>query len=400
MCTVSAKNSTIAILRAVYIGLSTLLFAVSYFYKAHFLVGCLICTISLCFIQIRLIFISGKDEEHQKQKCRSIGFILLFPALGMIANGIGLLFLPDYDIPILLHYGIIVILAVMLIGLSAHIFVFRKDSALAAKFLRFTDCAALSPPTALIVLMILNLSQSEDSLSIGCMTAVLFGVMSLSIAANMILTSYCGYISTRESIKIVSELMRSKKLLFFRAIVVKDGCLVAGKLLISIASLSFFMFVNTLYSVGMGVGRIIAVKMHERSIEEQLKDYRKVGGVILFSSVCYVLYSIRLFFGGKSPDFPMVIALVIALYTFIEFGVNIHQIFLSRKSKALDAKAIRALSFSSTLLCFVLTQTAIMSFAHDGDASFSNALSGVVFGGLAAMVGLYVILSVKHIPDE
>jgi len=88
----------------------------------------------------------------------------------------------------------------------------------------------------------------------------------------------------------------------------------------------------------------------------------------------------------------MQIALVIALYTFVEFGINIKETFRLRKSKNLEAKALRAISFSSTLLCFVLTQTAIMSFANEGDNSFANALSGVVFGGLAALIGLYVIL--------
>ena len=93
----------------------------------------------------------------------------------------------------------------------------------------------------------------------------------------------------------------------------------------------------------------------------------------------------------------MNIALVIALYTFVEFGINIRDAVRLHKSKELEAKALRAVSFSSTLICFVLTQTAIMSVASEGDNSFANALSGVVFGGLAALVGIYVILdSISH----
>ena len=88
----------------------------------------------------------------------------------------------------------------------------------------------------------------------------------------------------------------------------------------------------------------------------------------------------------------MYIALVIALYTFVEFGINIKESIRLHKSKALEAKALQAVSFSSTLICFVLTQTAILSFAGEGDNSFVNALSGVVFGALASLVGLYVIL--------
>jgi hypothetical protein len=58
----------------------------------------------------------------------------------------------------------------------------------------------------------------------------------------------------------------------------------------------------------------------------------------------------------------------------------------------LKVKALRAIGFASTLSCFVLTQTAIMSFSNKGDNNFANALAGVVFGGMAALIGLYVIL--------
>jgi len=343
---------------------------------------------------------SRKEEAYQKKKCKSIGFLLLIPALGMIGNGIGLIFLAHPEIPIHLSYGTIGILAVMTVGLSAHIFVFRKDSSLAARFLRFTDCAALSSPVSLIVLLALLPSSGEDTAVIGCMSAVLLGVMAFLIAVNLIVISFCDYKNTRESIKTISNLMHSKKLTISRAMLVKDSFLVAGKFLISLASLSFFMFANGLYSVGVGVGRYIAIRMHTHNREDQMKSYRMVGVVILLSSVCYVLYSIRLFFGGKTVSYPMVIALVIALYTFIEFGINVREVIRLRKSRALEAKALRMLSFSSTLLCFVLTQTAIMSFAHEGDTNFFNALSGVVFGGGAALIGLYMIITVKRQINE
>lgn len=115
------------------------------------------------------------------------------------------------------------------------------------------------------------------------------------------------------------------------------------------------------------------------------------GIIISVSSIFYILYSIRLFLGEKTAVYDMNIALIIALYTFVEFGINIKEIISLRKTRILKVKALRAISFSETLLCFVLTQTAIMSFASEGDNSFANALSGVVFGSLAMFIGLFVI---------
>lgn len=49
-------------------------------------------------------------------------------------------------------------------------------------------------------------------------------------------------------------------------------------------------------------------------------------------------------------------------------------------------------SLTSSIICLVLTQTAIMSFAYKGDASFANGLSGMTFGGCAAVIGLYIVI--------
>jgi len=47
----------------------------------------------------------------------------------------------------------------------------------------------------------------------------------------------------------------------------------------------------------------------------------------------------------------------------------------------------------------VLTQTALLSFAHVGDASILNGLSGIIFGLVAAMIGLYMIIHVYRIQN-
>lgn len=248
----------------------------------------------------------------------------------------------------------------------------------------------MSAPLSLAVTLILYLAQTDEAVILSCMSVGIFGASALLIAVNIAMVSLCGYKSTRDSIKAVCALIAHRKLVFARITMLKDGFLVAGKTAISVISLSFFMFTNALYSAGMGVARFYAVRMHAQSRARQIKSYRIVGIIISAASFCYVIYSARLFRGGKTEAYSMYVALIIALYTFVEFGINVREAFRLRKSKALEAKALRAISLSSTLLCFVLTQTAIMSFAAEGDNSFTNALAGVIFGGLAALVGVYI----------
>ena len=176
-----------------------------------------------------------------------------------------------------------------------------------------------------------------------------------------------------------------------RATLAKDAILVLGKGVIAAASLSFFMLVNALYTAGMGLARYFALKMQHQCRAVQIRSYRAVGIIICIASLCYVLYAMRLFFGGRTGDYSLYMALVIALYTFVEFGINLKETWRLRNSHQLQAKALRAIGFSGTLLCFVLTQTAIMSFAAQGDNRIPNALAGVIFGSLAAVRGLFVI---------
>lgn len=132
----------------------------------------------------------------------------------------------------------------------------------------------------------------------------------------------------------------------------------------------------------------------------KLKSFRLVGIVIFLTSLSYALYSTRLFMGYKSMDFPMMIALIIALYTFFEFGINIREAIRLRKLHDLESAALKFINLASTMICFVLTQTAILSFAYEQDASAANGLAGILFGVLAGLIGIYMITKSYKLEGE
>jgi len=372
-------------------------FAVGFMDQSIFVMVCAGCAALFWAIQLRLSFICNKENDLQKKQCKAIGYLLLLPTTGLLIAGV-LILLGDYIGGMVPHkYIAIALSSVLAVCIVLQSIPAWKEKSTAGRFARQSLIAGLSAPMAVIVVLVLNITGADDNVALSCMSVVLFAVVSLLLSANMILVSSCGYQSTADSIRATHKLFKQHRLVFTRVSILKDTFLVAGKAIISVISVSFFMFVNALYSAGIGVARFVALKMHTQEGKKQIRSYRLVGIIICISSICYVLYSVRLFFGGKTGTYSMNIALVIALYTFVEFGINIREAFRLRKSKALEAKALRAISFSSTLLCFVLTQTAIMSFAAVGDNSFINALSGVAFGGLAALIGLFVIAdSLRH----
>lgn len=360
--------------------------------NAWFEIICSICGVLYWLIQLKLTLLFKKDANFQKKRCKPVGFFLLLPAIGIVAVSILLLFRPFSMIPVPMTYGTVAISALWFTCLLLQVITLKEDVSLAGRFLRLTLGAAMSVPLSLALTLILTITETDEAVTLSCMSVGIFGATALLVAVNITIVSLCGYKSTGDSIKTISAFIKHRKLVFMRITMLKDAFLVASKTAISVFSLSFFMFANALYSTGMGVARFYAVRMQFQEGVRQIKSYRFVGIIISASSICYVIYSARLFGGGKTETYSMHIALVIALYTFVEFGINVRDAFRLRKSKALETKALRAISLSSTLLCFVLTQTAIMSFAAQGDNSLANALAGVVFGGLATLVGLYIIV--------
>jgi len=237
------------------------------------------------------------------------GSLALLPSLGLIASAVGFLLRPENAVHIYTAYALIGISAAFVAWLVFKIIALRKDKSTAARFTRLISMAAMSSPLSLIVGIILTIAEIEDdAATLICLSTAVFGGAALLIAANLIIVSPCGFGSTSDSLRTINRLVKSKRLVFVRISMAKDVLLVLSKTLISIAATSFFMFTNALYSMGLGVARFIALRMHTQSGDEQIKSYFRVGGVIFLASACYVIYSIRLFYKSSTLSFPEVVA--------------------------------------------------------------------------------------------
>lgn len=177
------------------------------------------------------------------------------------------------------------------------------------------------------------------------------------------------------------------QLTFVRLSMFKDGGMSLIKFVLGYWSASVFMFANGITHVLFGFARHQVQKMVDKTIAQQLKTYLTIGKLLMWLSVAYIIYTVRYFLSPNTTQYPMNLALLIALYTFVEFSLDLRELYLLRHQNDLLAEALRFIRLASTLLCFVLTQTAIMSFAHKGVSGGANALSGLFFGSLVFLVG-------------
>lgn len=376
------------------------LLAVTIYSQSFYFIICSGCQVSFLTIRKMIMNISRNDIKVQQRKYKKIGWLLVLPSICLTVASIGLLFREDND-PVKLHSYIIAgIAGAMAISIIIDIIELWKDKNLSARFIKWIDALSICTVFAVIVRVMMITNTPEEATALSAMSGAIFGFVAILVSMNLGLVSMCGFRSTKESIQMISTITKSKKWVFTRIALLKDAFLVLGKTGISIATFSFFMFVNALYSVGMGTAKYVAIRMKGKNKKEQLKSFRLVGIVIFLTSLSYALYSIRLFMGQKTMEFPMMIALIIALYTFLEFGINIRDAIRLRKLHDLESAALKFINLASTMICFVLTQTAILSFADENDASKANGLAGILFGVLAGLIGVYMIFKSYRLEIE
>ncbi|OMD55328.1 hypothetical protein BSK51_04570 [Paenibacillus odorifer] len=94
--------------------------------------------------------------------------------------------------------------------------------------------------------------------------------------------------------------------------------------------------------------------------------------------ICYKIqhsneYQTRI---NENQTYSMHVALAITCMTFVEIVMAVHgAIVMMRKGKAPAVSAIKLSNLAASLISLVLTQTAILSFTHQGDMSYYNGLA-------------------------
>lgn len=176
-----------------------------------------------------------------------------------------------------------------------------------------------------------------------------------------------------------------------------------GKLGMGVMSFSFFTCVSAFYTFGMVIAKACALRglVKGKSPEEQYHYYKLSGMILIVASVLYVVYSTRLLWHPMVSHYDKYVGLGIATFAFTELGLNIRGVIVERHNHTLLFHAIRMINLASSLICLVLTQTAILSFTHDSmpayDPSISNGLMGILMGTTATLIGCVMLWRVRKI---
>lgn len=171
----------------------------------------------------------------------------------------------------------------------------------------------------------------------------------------------------------------------------------SGKLIMGIYSLSFFACANAFYTYGIVLAKAYAILgiAYTEDTNKQCKYYKRSGIILIIASLSYLIYSIKLISNPSNVNYTMNQGLMIALITFVEIGLNIRGMIIERNNDNIMYHALRAISFASSLISLVLTQTAILSFTAKSEGYInnfsSNGFLGILMALLATLIGGFII---------
>lgn len=167
-----------------------------------------------------------------------------------------------------------------------------------------------------------------------------------------------------------------------------------GKIISGLLSLSVFVCVNGLYTLGMVLARYCALAgvIRTQDVRQQYAYYRRSGRILIAASLLYIFYSMWSFFHPREVSYHMYVALAIATFTFAEIGINLYGMLANRKNRTPLLHAIKTINLAASLISLVLTQSAILAFADGGGHNPAvNALMGLFSGTCAALLGVFML---------
>lgn len=161
------------------------------------------------------------------------------------------------------------------------------------------------------------------------------------------------------------------------------------KIILSFPFHSVMMFISAFYSIGIGIAKRNTIK------KKQYEEYIFVGTIIVLSSLVYIIYSIYGFLYGMRTNYNLYVSIGIATISFSDITLAIIGVVKTRKSGDIQSKILKLLNLATSFTSMSLTQTALLSVRMKEDNSTANGLFGMLMGGFAFVVGIYIIMYLK-----
>lgn len=184
------------------------------------------------------------------------------------------------------------------------------------------------------------------------------------------------------------EKIKNKTIILKKITTTLNTILGVFKIILAIISHSLLLFIYSFYNVSISLAKRTSIREKQKY---EYENFYFCGIIVLIASISYILYSNYIYFNGSSSKYNMYIAIGIATLAFYNITVAIIGVIKAKKRKDIKNQTIKFTNLASSFISMSLTQTAILSFTTQEDMSKYNAIGGIIFGVLSAVVGIYMI---------
>ena len=166
------------------------------------------------------------------------------------------------------------------------------------------------------------------------------------------------------------ERSHSRIIQFSKISVIVNIVIALGKIIMGICSLSVFLCINGLYNFGIGLAKAVAIKGYSDSVRAPIWTLNP--HIITPHKQHNENVGYRYFY-------------LVGIITLIK---------TTRKNMEPILEAIKQTCFASSLIAFVLVQTAILSHAGREPNIYLDSV-GIALGAVSVLISLHMIISVK-----
>ena len=162
------------------------------------------------------------------------------------------------------------------------------------------------------------------------------------------------------------------------------------KVIIGIFTSAYFYLLSGLSTFFTGLNRHIYLRSTKK--EKEKIPSLLISNFLVLIGLFYLLYALRLFFIEiEIKEYPIILAIAIAAFSFLELGLSIYEFLINRKSKDMTILSFRTMNLALSLFALVNTQNALL-MANGTPNQKADGLFGVIAGAIAILLGIGLIV--------
>lgn len=174
--------------------------------------------------------------------------------------------------------------------------------------------------------------------------------------------------------------------------------------ILSMVKLSLFLGFAGAFNIVLAIGKFYALQrlLRIKETDEKIKntvEMKSIGKINKCTLICSALFFsfgfVITFFYEDAANYSFWMIMYVAATAFIKMFSFLISAVVNLRKKSGVGYYVKLMSAAPALISLAITQRAILYFVGDKNASIVSGIGGIVFGLLAMLVGIYMVVKAR-----